>query len=282
MKIAIIGASGFLGTKLMNALSKKYEIVGASIDVSGNLVQLDAMDRVAVESFLKKENPAVVIDTVALTSSLACEQNPSLCKKLNFQTAKNIAYACRKVNAKMIFISSSYVFDGIKGDYSEKDKPNPLNEYGKFKVLAEKEVLKIKDSIVLRTTIMYGYNGKDKGNGVFGKMLSGETIRLGDPFQLRNPIFVEDVVSIILSLLEKKQNGLFHMAGSNKMTMFDFLKRLEGVIRKDSRIVIENSSKPLVNHPKNDTLNTKKLDSFGIKVHTFEQGLDILKKQISS
>jgi dTDP-4-dehydrorhamnose reductase len=113
-------------------------------------------------------------------------------------------------------------------------------------------------------------------------MLSGETIRLGDPFQLRNPIFVEDVVSIILSLLEKKQNGLFHMAGSNKMTMFDFLKRLEGVIRKDSRIVIENSSKPLVNHPKNDTLNTKKLDSFGIKVHTFEQGLDILKKQISS
>lgn len=281
MKIVIIGASGFLGTKLMALLSKNNEVLGAAINASNNIIGLDAMDKEKVSEFLKKEKPGVVIDLVALTSSLSCEQNPELCKKLNFETAKNIADACKEINAKMIFISSSYVFDGKNGNYSEKDKPNPLNQYGKYKVLAEKEVLKLKDSIILRTTIMYGYNGKDKPNGVFDKILSGEKISLGDPSQLRNPLFVDDVPFIILSLLEKKQKGLFHMAGPDRMTMIDFLKNLEKIVRGKSKIVIKESPQSLVNHPKKDTLNTTKLSSLGIKAHSFEEGLKIIKNQMS-
>jgi len=140
----------------------------------------------------------------------------------------------------------------------------------------------LKDSIVLRTAIMYGYNGRDKPNGVFSKILSGEKITLGDPSQLRNPLFVDDVPLIISSLLEKKQKGIFHMAGPDKMTMFNFLEGLERVVRKDSRIFISENSQSLVNHPKNDTLNTSKLESLGIKARSFEEGVRELKKQIFS
>jgi len=280
MKIVIIGASGFLGTKLMNLLLKENEVIGASIPFSGNFKELDATNKEQVFYFLKKENPEVVIDLVALTSSLACEQNPKLCKKLNFETAKNIADACKEINATMIFVSSSYVFDGKKGNYTEEDITNPLNQYGKYKVLAEKEVLKLKKSIVLRTAIMYGYNGKDKPNGVFDKVLSGENIILGDPTQLRNPLFVDDVAVIISSLLKKKQSGLFHMAGPENMTMFDFLKKLEGIVRKDSKIVLDFPKKSLVVHPKKDTLDISKLNLLGIKTHSFKEGLKLLKKQV--
>lgn len=282
MKIAIIGASGFLGTKLMNSLSKKEEVIGAAIDASNGLVKLDATNKNQVFDFLKKENPDAVIDLVSLTSSFDCEQNPELCKTLNFETAKNVAEVCKEIGAKMIFISSSYVFDGKKGNYSETDAPNPINQYGKYKLLAEKEVLKLKNSIVLRTTIMYGYNGKNKPNGVFDKILSGEKIILGDPFQLRNPLFVDEVPAIIFSLLEKNQSGIFHMAGKDTMTMLDFLKGLESVVRKDSKIQINDSNTLLVVHPKKDTLNISKLDSLGIKTGSFKKGIEMLRKQVSS
>jgi dTDP-4-dehydrorhamnose reductase len=282
MKIVIIGASGFLGTKLTNLLSKENEIIGASLNpVDKKIKSLDATDEKKVFEFLKEQNPEVVIDLVALTSSVACEQNPSLCKKLNFETAKNIAKACKKLNAKMIFISSSYIFDGEKGNYSEEEQSHPLNQYGKYKVLAEKEVLKLKDSLVLRTTIMYGYNGKDKPHGVFNKILSGEKISLGDPSQFRNPIFVDDVAMIISSLLDKKQRGIFHMAGSTSLTMINFLKKLEYLVRNDSKILINKDAPSLVNHPKDDTLNINKLNSLGIKTHSLDEGINLLKKQIS-
>jgi len=282
MKILIIGASGFLGSKLMNFLSKENEVLGAVIENKKGILHLDATNKREVLDFLEKENPQVVIDLVALTSSLSCEQNPELCKTLNYETAKNIAYACRKTGAKMIFISSSYIFDGKKGNYSEEDIPQPINEYGKCKVLAEKEVLKLENSIVLRTTIMYGYNGKDNPNGVFDKILSGREILLGDPNQLRNPIFVDDVALIISFLLKKNCNGLFHMAGQNQMTMLEFLNGLEQTVRKESKIIISKSSSALVKHPKNDTLNPSKLASLGIKTRSFKEGINLLKKQVSS
>ncbi len=282
MKIVILGAAGFLGTKLMNLLSKENEVIGASLDsLEENIESVDATDKFQLYNFLNSKKPGVVIDLIALTSSVACEQNPELCKKLNFETAKNIAEICKELNAKMIFVSSSYVFDGKKGDFTEEDTTSPLNEYGKYKVLAEKEVLKLKNSIILRTAIMYGYNGKNKPNGVFNKILSGEDIPLGDPDQLRNPLLVDDVALIITSLLTLNQAGIFHMAGPNKLSMFDFLTSLEQILRKDSKIIINKNAPSLVVHPKNDTLNTSKLNSFGIKTHSLQEGLQILKNQIN-
>ena len=166
MKIVIFGAGGFLGTKLMKILSKDYEVIGTDINGKEGMTKLDATNKQEIKVFLLNHKPDVVIDTIALTSSVACEKNQELAKKLNYETAKNIAEVCKLISAKMIFISSSYIFNGEKGDYKETDKANSLLEYSKTKIIAEEEVLKLDNSIVLRVDIMYGYNGKTKSKRV--------------------------------------------------------------------------------------------------------------------
>jgi len=124
MKVAIFGL-GFLGSKLKEFFSNEYKVVGVDIDLSSNSsdVVLDATNEKDVENFLILEKPDIVIDTIALASYFACENNIELCKRLNYDTANNIAKTCKKINVKLIFISSSYVFDGEKGNYTETDVP---------------------------------------------------------------------------------------------------------------------------------------------------------------
>lgn len=271
MKIVIIGATGFLGSALNKYFSKKNEVVGASIDASRDIVYLNATNKLAVEDFLKREKPQVVIDTVALTSSVICEKDSELCKKLNFETAKNISNACKRVNAKMVFISSSYVFDGKKGDYSEKDVPNPITQYGKYKFLAEKEVLKLKDALVLRVDLMYGlYLGKLRaGTSDFSK----KEIELGYPNQLRSPVFVKDVSRGIEALINERQKGIFHVAGPEKIKMIDFIQAIISYLPNSPSIKIVDSSNFLVKSPENSTLNISRIKRLGIETNSIKSSL---------
>ena len=154
MKIAVLGV-GFLGSKLLKILSNEFEMVGASKNSRASIVQeIDATDKNRIKDFLNFEKPDIVIDTIALSSYFLCEKNPTLCKKLNYDTAKNIANICKNINAKMIFISSSYVFDGEKGNYTEFDIPNSKTKYAISKILAEKQILKLKNSIIIRAELL--------------------------------------------------------------------------------------------------------------------------------
>ena len=281
MKIMIIGASGFLGNKLFDILSRKHRVIGADIKRTENKFVLDASNNEEVRSFIMNNRPDVVIDTVALTSSLACEKNPELCRKLNYETSKNIAAACKEISAKMVFISSTYLFDGEKGDYSEKDKVEPINEYAKTKIMAEKEISKLERYIILRVDIMYGYNGKEKPNGVFEMILSEKEIRLREPNQIRQPVLVDDVVDALDELINKNQNGIFHVAGLTRIKMIDFLRKLEKIVREKSQIKITNEKSEIeIKIPKNATLNISKIQSLGIQMHSLDNGIKILEKQL--
>jgi len=282
MKILILGATGFLGKKLMTDLSKNHEVVGTchKENIPG-LYNIDALDFVGLKEFILNIKPQVIIDTIALTSSLECERNPDLAKQLNYQTASNIVSVSNLVGAKLVFISSSYVFDGSKGNYSEEDMPNPTNVYGKTKVLAEKEVLE-SNGIVLRVDIMYGYNGKNNNNGIFGKIIASNTLEERNPAQLRCPLFVDDVSSAITTLIEKNQSGIFHLCGPDKITIYDFQKKLESIIRKESIIKVINDPHAKIRPPMDTTLNLKKVNKLGIKTTNLEEGLAKLKKQFKS
>jgi len=279
MKIVIFGVSGFLGTKLRTLfLEKGHKVLGANLSGDSGF-KIDATKLEEVSSFLEKEKPDLIIDTIALTSSLGCERNPEKALSLNYQTAKNIVEVSKKINVSLIFISSSYIFDGLKGNYSEEDKPNPLNEYGKTKVMAEKEVLKLEKGIVLRVDILYGYNQREKRNGIFSQILSGNKIQLREGEQLRQPLFVDDLSEIIIKLIQRNQNGIFHIAGPDRITILDFLKNLEEIVRSESKITLGGSKLP-IKIPKNATLNISKIEDLGIKTTPLKEGLAILKSQL--
>lgn len=277
MKILIFGSEGFIGKKLKEFLSTKHEIIDADKN-SKTGFRIDAIKEEEVDSLISSIKPEVVIDTIALSSSVLCEKNPLLAKEMNYLTAKNIAESCKKINAKMIFFSSSYVFDGKKGNYTELDKVSPTNEYAKTKILAEKEVLKLKNSLIIRPDLMYGVSNKKLR---FGASVLDKEVEIGYPNQMKNPLFAEDVPKIISKLIESNQQGIFHLGGPEVMNMKDFMFSLAKLINKEDLIKVVDSSNWIVKSPLNSTLNISKLKTLGIELTTLNEAGKIIKNQLS-
>ena len=280
MKVAIFGV-GFLGRKLMDFFSQYFDVVGADINPSNASVKkIDATDKSEIENYLSVEKPDLVIDTIALSSYFVCENNPDLCKSLNYDTAKNIAAMCEKMDAKMIFISSSYVFDGEKGNYSEVDATSPTNEYAKSKILAEKLVLGLENSIVIRTEPLYGFDNQI--NQIMAGTATFENdVENGYPETLRNPVYINDLPRIILSLIEKDQTGIFHIAGRGKMKWIVFLRKLASLVNAEEKVIIVDNSGWILKPPHDSSLATSKIESLGIKTTSFETALKELRKHYS-
>ena len=277
MKIAILGV-GFLGGKLVEFFSKRFNVVCADINPRSDLVnKIDATNKQEIENLLTVEKPDIVIDTIALSSYFVCENNHKLCRKLNFESAKYIAEACKKIDAKMIFISSSYIFDGEKGNYLETDTPNSLNKYALSKIDAEKKVLELDSAIVIRSEPMYGFD-KGKKQIIFGTNTFEVDVKIGFPNILRKPIFIDDVPRIIFSLVEKNQSGIFNIAGPTKLKWLDFLIDLSMLVNAQNKIKIVDNSGWILKPPYDSSLNTSKITSIGIETTDFKIALKELKK----
>lgn len=280
MKIAILGV-GFLGSKLFDFFSQKYHVVGADLKPKNELIkELDATNPQQVENFIYKEKPTIVIDTIALSSYFKCEKNNNLCRELNFKTAKNISESCSKYGSKMVFISSSYVFDGKKGEYEEIDTPNSTNTYAQSKIDAEKVVLNLKSSIVIRLEPIYGFNNETK-QIVFGTNTFENDVQVGFPNLLRRPIFVEDIPPIISILLQKNLSGIFNIAGHNKLKWYDFLIELSLLEDFSEKIRIVDSSNWILKPPFDTSLNIKKINLLGIHPTLFKEALKELKNNLN-
>lgn len=281
MKIVIFGI-GFLGNKLMKLIPNNYSVVGADINPSSPLIQkIDATNKKEVNNFLKKEKPDVVIDTIALSSYFACEKDHELCNLLNFKTAKYISDACNKLDAKMVFISSSYLFDGKKGSYKETDIPNATNHYAKSKISAENYVLKSNRSIVLRLDSLYGYS-EEIQQIVFGTNTFEKSVQLAFPEIIRSPVFVDDVPRIIIKLIEKKEAGIFHIASTKKLLWLDFLRDLSFLSSSEDKITIVDSSSWILSPPHDSTLDNTKINNLGIKTTSVKKALNLLSKVLKA
>lgn len=281
MKILIFGASGFLGTKLYNFFLHNHDVVGTcQNNPEDKLVSLNANNLEEIEKLILSVMPSLTINAMGITNSFECEKNPEVAEKINFYAAKKISDLSKKIGAKQVFISSSYVFDGEKGDYIEEDIPNPQTKYGQMKLKAEKEVLS-NDGIVLRVEVMYGFNEKDKPNGVVGKVINNKILEERNPNQKRSPLFVEDVGPTVFSIVSKNYLGLFHLAGPDKMSMYSLLNSIKQATKSSVEIVKLNDPNALVKTPQNVTLSSKRINNLGIKITPFKEGISILKKQMS-
>jgi dTDP-4-dehydrorhamnose reductase len=281
VKVAIFGV-GFLGSKLMEYFSKSFEVLGTDINPPSNssVVELDATNEKEVEKFLILNKPDIVIDTIALASYFVCENNIELCKRLNYDTANNIAVSCKKIRAKMFFISSSYVFDGEKGSYTETDLPNSINEYARSKIRAEYKVLESNNSVVIRLEPMYGYDQERKQIKV-GTNTFESDLKVGYPEIVRKPVFINDVPKVIYNLINNNQKGIYNIAGQDKVNWLDFLKSLASLTNVEEKVKVVDNSNWILKPPHDSTLDTSKIASLGIKMTSFESALKELKNILS-
>ncbi|MGC8730594.1 MAG: dTDP-4-dehydrorhamnose reductase [Candidatus Micrarchaeia archaeon] len=244
-KLLIIGASGLLGSKLYESCSGNYEVHGTYNGHKSefkNMHQLDVVKRDNVFKLFDEVKPDFVIDTHAISNVDYCELHQDEAWRINVDGTKNVAEACKINGCKLVFISTDYVYDGTKAtSYSEKDKPHPINYYGKTKLIAEKviETLDL-DYIIARTAVLFGISkSHDKtpfSNWVVDQLKAKKEINVVID-QYSNPTLINNLSDAIISLYEKDKGGLFNIAGKDTISRYEFAKIIAKEFDLDERLI---------------------------------------------
>jgi dTDP-4-dehydrorhamnose reductase len=259
MLVWVVGKNGLVGQSVMNAL---FDAVGSLRS------QADVTDPKALEEFYKEYKPTHIINCSAIVHVDKVEHEyANLAKKINVDGVENLAKVAKKNRAKLIHISTDYVFDGEKEEaYSEEDQKKAVNVYGQTKLLGEQRLFDILPSAVcVRTASVYGY-GKD---GLIESMKHylEENKRCLSPIdQVSTPTCSEDLATAILSLLDKE--GVFHFVNKGFCSRFElltFIKELMDTYQLPYACthiepVLQKDLKRAALRPCRSVLSTKKIE----------------------
>lgn len=236
MKILITGANGLLGSYLVTDLTNQgHDVIATSkglcristLTAPGKVTyhSLDITNAVLVEEIIDITRPDIIIHAAALTQADYCETNKAECWEVNVTATRFIIEAARKISARLIYVSTDFVFDGKNGPYKETDQPAPVNYYGCSKMVAEKSVMESGMSwSVARTVLVYGNSNSVSRTNIISwaaeKLKLGEKIRVVND-QYRTPTFTGDLAKGIRLIAEKKATGIFHLSGKDMLTPYD-------------------------------------------------------------
>lgn len=289
----MIGASGLLGSKLMEQARGKYETVGTyNPEVDGkDLWRLEPTDigsKDEVEELFRRASPDVVILTAAMTNVDACERQPLLANRVNASGPTLVARACNATGARLIHVSTDYVFDGTKRRrYSETDVPRPVSVYGTSKLAGEKAVLStLPNAVVARPAVLYGWNpleGKDNFvTWVLKKMRNGEKAPLFQD-QFISPTLADDLARTLLDLAQKDVHGIWHVSGPDcldRPTCGRMIAKAFGLDEALAVAVPSSSVSLPAKRPAYSCLDVSKVEGLlGRNMVKFEDGLRMMNEQ---
>ena len=213
MKILVTGSDGQLGLALQRQNSN-HELV--CCDRS----KLDIANKEEVNRIVTAERPNSIINCAAFTNVDGCESDQEKAMLINGQSVGFLREAAAGVDAKLIQISTDYVFDGSKeAPYLETDEPNPVSIYGQSKLLGEQ--LAGKDALIVRTSWVMSHDGKNMLKTILN-LLEGENDLFFVSDQIGCPTFTDDLASGIFSLIEKDLSGVFHVTNDGAVSWYQF------------------------------------------------------------
>ena len=239
MKILITGSNGMLATQVITDLQRgctelgdiPAALKGAQL-LLADVDTLDITDKAAVESYMEENRPDVVINCAAYTNVDGCESNQDTAFMVNAIGSRNLAIGCENIGAKLVHVSTDYVFRGDEPTpRREYDMPWPISAYGKTKFAGEEFVRQYcKKSFIVRTAWLYGYNGKNfvKTMVWLAKEKGGAKV-VND--QHGNPTNAADLSHHLLKIAASEEYGTYHCTGNGECTWFEFaaeIARLAG------------------------------------------------------
>lgn len=288
MKILVTGANGFLGYYLVEQLlAKKYTVVATGkgkcrLPFSNNqnfkYVEMDFTDPFSVHDVFEKIKPDVVVHNGAMSKPDACEQNQMLAYLVNVEGTIQLLINAAESKSFFVYLSTDFVFDGEKGKYKEDDPLYPVNYYGRTKKEAEEAVREYESGwSIVRMSFVYGKNHSGRKSFpelIKEKLQGGEEYNVVDD-QFRSPTYVEDLARGIVSIIEKRATGIFHLSGNETLSPYQVaLKTAEHLGLSHSVIKrVTGLKEPAKRPPRTDLLNDKAKKELGFNPVSFEEGL---------
>lgn len=297
-RILICGSNGLLGQRLSLLLCNNtaYEVLNTSRERSFvfdnrlyDYTQLDITHKGDVKSLVSSFQPSVIINAAAATNVDWCETHREEAWNVNVVGVEYLVEASRKVGARLIHISTDYVFDGKNGPYAEDAKPNPISYYGKAKLASENAMRTggIPHAIV-RTIVLYGKGIEVKNNfplWVISSLRSGQRIRCVDD-QISNPTHVSDLAQAILKIFELDRAGLYHVCGRETISRYDFALKVAEVFGLDGslidRIKTSQLAQPAPRPMVTGFVTLKAETDLGLKLMDVKEGLTLLRSELQN
>ena len=220
MKFLITGASGQLGydVKLELLTIGYYDILSPSSSV------MNLRNKDSVRDTILDYKPDIVFHCAAYTAVDKAEDERELCSDVNINGTKYIVDACSEVGAKLIFISTDYVFDGSKdGFYLEDDKVSPVNYYGKTKWLAEENVRGYDNHIITRISWVFGINGNNFVKTMLKLSDTRDEISVVSD-QIGSPTYTKDLSKVLVDMALSDKKGTYHVTNDGTCSWYEFAK----------------------------------------------------------
>lgn len=293
MKILITGSNGLLGQKLTDyCLRNSIDFISTSKGKNRyskcpdeRYMEMDITNEEEVMKVVSENSPTHIIHTAAMTNVDACENEPDQCELINVQSVEFLLKASQKNSCHFQLLSTDFIFDGEKGNYSEEDKPNPLSVYGMSKWKAEQLLLKYPDveTSAVRTIIVYGRGENLTRNNII--LWAKSALEKGDPLniiddQFRAPTYADDLAQGCMLIVEKGKSGIFNICGPEILSIYEIVERIANYFDYSTKSLNKISSKTLnqaAHRPPKTGLNlTKSRSELGYDPHTLEQTLDLL------
>jgi dTDP-4-dehydrorhamnose reductase len=226
-KVLILGAQGMLGHDLLRIFAKGYDVIGWDKE------DVDITRQGATRKAIKEISPTVVINAAGFTDVDGCEKKMHKAFSINGEGSKNVAKGCRDNGAKLVYISTDYIFDGEKrSPYREDDQPNPLNIYGESKLMGERYIEEfLDDFLIVRTQWLYGKYGRNFVETILALAAERESIEVVHD-QWGSPTSTTDLSKAIAVLIRRDLKGIYNVSNSGSCTWYEFaleIVRLAGL-----------------------------------------------------
>jgi dTDP-4-dehydrorhamnose reductase len=269
MRVTLFGATGLLGKALLQQW-KDVELTGLSSK------DADLRDQKQVTEAVDRTRPDWIVLAAAYTDVDGCETNSKLAFEVNCQGAVNVAQAAKQVGARLLFLSSDYVFDGSKSTPYETDDPRgPQSVYGRTKAEAEVKLLQIlPQSCIVRTSWLFGLGGKCFPDTILKIAASRPLLDVVDD-QRGSPTYTRDLAAAIIHLCRHKAAGIVHVTNRQECSWFEFAQAIvrEAGLTTEVRPTTTDKFPRPATRPKYSVLSSSSLDHYQFKMPSWHDAL---------
>jgi dTDP-4-dehydrorhamnose reductase len=270
VRVAVTGANGLVGSEVVSVLAGKHDILALGWGLPKlnpgpfTFVEADLGDGHSVEAALREFRPDAVLHAGAVTDVDGCERDPETAYRVNLGGTEQVARACRAVGARLVAISTDYVFDGEAGPYDESAVPNPRGIYARTKRMGEEAALLLAPNCAVARVASI-YSGRPGAKPTFATQVI-DILSRGEPVkafvdQLVSPTLASSAAQMTVELLLQHDfRGVLHTAGATVLNRVDFARRVAARFGLSGEIVpVETASvKLLAPRPRNAGLNVER------------------------